>query len=50
MDFRVAALPAHDHLLDAVDAISASMRRDHAGDIDALIQRWTGSSEQFAKV
>lgn len=50
MDFRVAELPTHNYLLDEVQAIADRIRRDHPDRIDTIIQRWTGSSEQFAKV
>ena len=50
MDFRVAELPTHNYLLDEVQAIADRIRKDHPDRIDIIIQRWTGSSEQFAKV
>ena len=50
MDFRVAELPTHNYLLDEVQAIADRIRKDHPDRIDTIIQRWTGSSEQFAKV
>ena len=50
MDFRVAELPAHNHLLDEVQAISNHIRKAHPELADPLIQRWTGAGQQFAKV
>ena len=50
MEFRIAELPAHNHLLDEVQAIAKCIREAHPELADPLIQRWTGSSEQFAKV
>lgn len=50
MDFRIAELPAHEHLLEDVQKVADDIRRNHAQNIDAIIKRWTGSSEQFAKV
>jgi ATP-dependent DNA helicase RecG len=50
MDFRVAELPTHNYLLDEVQAIADRIREDHPDRIDTIIQRWTGNSEQFAKV
>jgi ATP-dependent DNA helicase RecG len=50
MAFRIAELPEHNHLLDDVHAIAAQIQRELPGNIDALIQRWTGSAEQYAKV
>jgi ATP-dependent DNA helicase RecG len=50
MAFRVAELPAHNHLLDEVQAIATTIRTTHPELADPLIQRWTGLSQQFAKV
>ena len=50
MEFRIAELPAHNHLLDEVQALAASIREQHPELADPLIQRWTGTSQQFAKV
>jgi ATP-dependent DNA helicase RecG len=50
MDFRIAKLPEHEVLLDEVRHIADSVRQDLPGNIDAIIARWTGSAEQFAKV
>ena len=50
MEFRIAELPTHNHLLDEVQAIADSIREQHPELADPLIQRWTGSSQQFAKV
>ena len=50
MEFRIAELPAHDHLLDEVQAIADMIRTRYPQLADPLIQRWTGASQQFAKV
>jgi len=50
MEFRIAELPAHNHLLDEVQAIADRIRRERPEVADPLIQRWTGSRQQFAKV
>ena len=50
MDFRIAELPAHEHLLEEVQRVADDIRGNHAQNIDAIIKRWTGSSEKFAKV
>jgi len=50
MEFRIAELPAHNHLLDEVTAIANRIRRERPEVADPLIQRWTGSRQQFATV
>jgi ATP-dependent DNA helicase RecG len=50
MAFRIAELPAHEHLLDEVEAISETIRASHPELAEPLIQRWTGTGQQFAKV
>ncbi len=50
MAFRVAQLPAHAHLLDQVQAVANEIIDKHAELVGPLIQRWTGSSSEFAKV
>jgi ATP-dependent DNA helicase RecG len=50
MEFRIAELPAHNHLLDEVQAIANLLRSQYPDRVEPLIQRWTGSSQQFAKV
>ncbi|MEH6586788.1 MAG: ATP-dependent DNA helicase RecG [Halioglobus sp.] len=50
MEFRIAQLPAHNHLLDEVQALSAEIQANHPELCEPLIQRWTGSSREFAKV
>ena len=50
MDFRIAELPRHNDLLDKVESIADDLRVNHPDLIEPLIRRWTGSSEQFAKV
>tara|TARA_R110002072_G_scaffold99842_8_gene219617 strand:- start:4787 stop:6853 length:2067 start_codon:yes stop_codon:yes gene_type:complete len=50
MAFRIAELPTHDHLLDEVQAISDTIRESFPQLVEPLIQRWTGTGQQFAKV
>lgn len=50
MAFRIAELPTHNHLLDDVQVISDTIRATHPELTDPLIQRWTGTGQQFAKV
>ncbi len=50
MDFRIARLPEHDHLLDSVQAAAATLQSQHPRRVQPLIQRWTGSRQAFADV
>ena len=50
MEFRVAQLPAHAHLLDQVQSLASEIIDRHAELVEPLIQRWTGSGSEFAKV
>ena len=50
MEFRVAQLPAHNHLLDEVQELAADIQANHPELAEPLIQRWTGSTRHFAKV
>ncbi len=50
MTFRVARLPEHDHLLDAVDSASATLAVEDPDTANALIERWTGERQAFARV
>ena len=50
MTFRVAELPAHDHLLDQVQQLAHHIRQLHPNSIEPLIKRWIGQSDQFANV
>ena len=50
MEFRIAELPAHNHLLDDVQTISDAIRQTRPELADPLITRWTGSRQHFAKV
>jgi ATP-dependent DNA helicase RecG len=50
MSFRVAELPAHDHLLDEVQQV-AELAREHYPELaEQLIARWTGATQAFAQV
>ena len=50
LEFRIASLPAHSHLLDEVQVIANTIRKSYPERTDPLIHRWTGSGQQFAKV
>ena len=50
MEFRIAELPAHNHLLDQVQSLSDQLREQRPELVEPLIQRWTGAAQQFAKV
>ncbi|WP_276309900.1 ATP-dependent DNA helicase RecG [Chromatocurvus halotolerans] len=50
MDFRIARLPEHDHLLDHVQVAAAALQAQHPKRVAPLIQRWTGSRQVFADV
>jgi ATP-dependent DNA helicase RecG len=50
MEFRIAQLPGHSHLLDEVQRIADLIRGYHPELADALVQRWTGSKQAFGNV
>jgi ATP-dependent DNA helicase RecG len=50
MEFRIAQLPAHSHLLDEVQTISSLIRQRYPELAGALVQRWTGSKQEFGNV
>ena len=50
MEFRVAELPAHNHLLDEVQALADLIGESYPELAEPLVQRWTGAARQFAKV
>ena len=50
MEFRIAQLPAHGHLLDEVQTISGIIRQRHPELAAALVQRWTGAKQAFGNV
>ncbi|MEH6593255.1 MAG: ATP-dependent DNA helicase RecG, partial [Halioglobus sp.] len=50
MTFRVAELPAHDHLLDLVQELAQTTRDQYPELEEQLITRWTGNSQDFARV
>ncbi|TGD72757.1 ATP-dependent DNA helicase RecG [Mangrovimicrobium sediminis] len=50
MEFRVARLPEHEHLLPQVQDIAADIRSNHPQLAAPLIQRWTGAAQRYAKV
>ncbi len=50
MEFRVARLPEHNHLLEQVQTISALIRQRHPELATALVARWSGSRHEFGNV
>ena len=50
MDFRIAELPTHNHLLDQVERLAEELRVNHPELADPLVQRWTGDRQQFGEV
>jgi ATP-dependent DNA helicase RecG len=50
MEFRIAELPAHQHLLEEVQRLAVRLRREHPARAERLIQRWTGASRHYGKV
>ncbi len=50
MEFRVAQLPAHAHLLDKVQVMAGAIINEHPELVEPLILRWTGTDSEFAKV
>ena len=50
MEFRVAQLPAHTHLLDKVQMVAGAIIAEHPELVEPLILRWTGTDSEFAKV
>ena len=50
MEFRVAQLPAHNHLLEEVQQLATAIQAAHSELAEPLIKRWTGTTREFAKV
>jgi len=50
MEFRIARLPDHSHLLEQVQDIASSIREQHPELAAALVKRWTGSKQAFGNV
>lgn len=50
MEFRVARLPEHEHLLDEVQDIAELLHAKHPQTVQALIRRWAGDRQAFANV
>ena len=50
MEFRIAQLPAHSHLLDEVQVISGLIRGRYPELAGALVKRWTGAKQAFGNV
>jgi ATP-dependent DNA helicase RecG len=50
MEFRIAELPAHDHLLDQVALLADEIRQSQPELAAPLIQRWTGAKQEFGNV
>jgi ATP-dependent DNA helicase RecG len=50
MDFRVARLPEHEDLLDAVQEQARALAQGYPERVAPLIERWTGTRQAFAGV
>ena len=50
MEFRIAELPTHSHLLNQVERLAEELRVNHPELADPLMQRWTGDRQQFGEV
>jgi ATP-dependent DNA helicase RecG len=50
MEFRIAELPTHNHLLDEVQCLAQQIREHYPELSEPLIARWTGAVQHFAKV
>lgn len=50
MEFRVARLPEHNHLLDQVQELAHRLATNQPELVEPLVNRWTGSSRRFAEV
>lgn len=50
LEFRVARLPEHEHLLDQVDVIANRLEQGENEAVQALVRRWTGDRQAFATV
>ncbi len=50
MEFRIADIQLHADLLDEVKQVSGVMIDSDPATVDALIRRWLGSAERFARV
>ena len=50
LEFRVARLPEHEHLLDQVQEVAEEMEQSSPEQAQRLIRRWTGDRQLFAAV
>jgi len=50
LEFRVARLPEHEHLLDRVETIANRIEQGDGAVVRALVRRWTGDRQAFATV
>ncbi|WOJ92415.1 ATP-dependent DNA helicase RecG [Congregibacter variabilis] len=50
MEFRVARLPEHEHLLDEVQNIAEELQVSQPQAVQPLIRRWAGDRQAFANV
>ncbi|MFT7286721.1 MAG: ATP-dependent DNA helicase RecG, partial [Halieaceae bacterium] len=50
LEFRVARLPEHEHLLDEVHELANHLQRITPDAVPLLIRRWTGDRQAFAAV
>jgi ATP-dependent DNA helicase RecG len=50
LEFRVARLPEHEHLLEQVQVLAQQLEREAPAAVPDLIRRWTGERQAFAQV
>ncbi|MEM1404854.1 MAG: ATP-dependent DNA helicase RecG [Pseudomonadota bacterium] len=50
LEFRVARLPEHEHLLDRVQEVAEEIEQSSSQRAQRLIRRWTGDRQLFAAV
>ncbi|EED31942.1 ATP-dependent DNA helicase RecG [gamma proteobacterium NOR5-3] len=50
MEFRVARLPEHEHLLDEVQSMAETLQASQPQLVQPLIRRWAGDRQAFANV
>jgi ATP-dependent DNA helicase RecG len=50
MQLRVADLQRDGHMLEAVKQCANRILLQHPENVDALIDRWLGNSDQYAQV
>tara|TARA_R110002110_G_scaffold205066_7_gene417005 strand:+ start:125803 stop:127866 length:2064 start_codon:yes stop_codon:yes gene_type:complete len=50
MEFRVARLPEHEHLLEQVSEVAQQLLSHSPEVVEALVHRWTGTTQRYAEV